>query len=152
MRPDPQDILGFRGTADGAARPNVLINAGGAISGGAQTHLLAVAEELGRGGDRGLRWEALVPPALADAVGAAAGGALAVREQGIGSPLRRIAWEQARLSRLWSRTGADVLVSVANFGPLTRSRAHVLVAGNALYFADVRVRGRRGLRIRGEAV
>jgi len=152
VRPDVADILGAPKALRPSVRKRVLVNAGGAISGGAQTHLLALAEELGRGGDRGLRWDALVPPSLADAVAAATRGAMSVWPQRIASPSRRIAWEQLRLPRVCARTGADVLVSLANFGPLTRSRAHVLVAGNALYFADVRVRGRRGLRIRGEGM
>ena len=75
-----------------------------------------------------------------------------MRPQRIVSPVGRIAWEQAVLPRVWKRSGAGVLLSVANFAPLRRGRHQVLIAGNALYFADVRVRGRRGARIRAEAV
>jgi glycosyltransferase involved in cell wall biosynthesis len=147
---DPQDIL-----AAGAGRSDrlrVLVNAGGAISGGAQTHLLAVAEEIGRGGDRGLSWEVIAPAALAAAARDAGGGALEVRAQRISSPIGRIAWEQAVLPAVWRRGGADVLLSVANFAPVARSARQVVVAGNALYFADVGLRGRRGARVRAEAV
>jgi glycosyltransferase involved in cell wall biosynthesis len=148
----PEQILELGTRAAGSAGPHVLVNAGGAISGGAQTHLVAVAEELGRNGDRGLRWEALIPADLAQTVEAASAGAMATRAQPINSPVRRIAWEQVSLPRVWRRSGADVLLSVANFTPLALSRGQVLVAGNALYFADVRVRGWRGARIAAEGI
>jgi glycosyltransferase involved in cell wall biosynthesis len=130
----------------------VLVNAGGAISGGAQTHLLALADELGRNGDRELRWEAIVPADLVEAVAAAAGNAMQVRSQPVASPLRRILWEQVVLPRVWRRSGAGVLLSLTNFTPLALSRGQVLVAGNALYFTPVSVSGRRGSRIRAEGV
>jgi glycosyltransferase involved in cell wall biosynthesis len=148
----PEEILELGERGAGSRGPHVLVNAGGAISGGGQTHLLALAEELGRNGDRGLRWEALVPGDLAEAVEDAAGRAMSVHRQRISSPLRRIFWEQVFLPGAWRRRGAHVLVNVANFTPLALSRGQVLVAGNALYFADVRVRGWRGARIAAEGI
>ena len=55
-----------------------------------------------------------------------AGEAVAVRPQRIVSPVGRIAWEQAVLPRVWKRSGAGVLLSVANFAPLLRGRDQVL--------------------------
>jgi glycosyltransferase involved in cell wall biosynthesis len=145
----PEEILE---TGAGGPGARVLVYAGGAISGGAQTHLLSVAEELGRNGDRGMEWEAIVPAGLVGAVAALAGDAMRVRPQAATSAVRRIAWEQVALPRVWRRGGADVLLSLANFTPLSLSRGQVLVAGNALYFAGVPVRGWRRTRIAAETV
>jgi glycosyltransferase involved in cell wall biosynthesis len=131
-------------------RPAVLVNAGGSESGGGRTYVLAVTDELRRGGDRGMRWEFLVQSDLAEVLEARGPGPVRLRRQRISSPLLRILWEQITLPRRWSSTDGCVLVSAANFGPLARRRGHVLLARNALYFSEVDVSGLRGLRLRIE--
>jgi glycosyltransferase involved in cell wall biosynthesis len=130
-------------------KATVLANAGGCSSGGARTYVIALVDELERGGDRGLNWEFLVHPDLASSIAPSGAGNVRIRAQTTRSPLKRILWEQLVLPWRARRRGASspVLLSVANFGPLSRRSRHVLIAHNALYFSDFRVGGPRGVRL-----
>jgi glycosyltransferase involved in cell wall biosynthesis len=125
----------------------VLVNAAGSRSGGGRVYVLALIEELSRGGDRGLEWEFIIDPALAGLIARPCG--VRVEERPSQSVLRRIAWEQLALP-IRARRRFDVLVSGANFGPLAYRRRHVLLQRNSLYFADAAFAGLAGLRIRLE--
>jgi glycosyltransferase involved in cell wall biosynthesis len=125
-----------------------LVNASGLDSGGSRTLGIALVEELRRGGDRGVRWEVLVQPPLAEQIGDDQTPGVSLTVRSFRSPARRVLWEQTQLPVIASR--ADVLVSLGNFGPLILHRKHLLVAHNAVYFAPVAFSGRRGLRLRIE--
>jgi glycosyltransferase involved in cell wall biosynthesis len=131
-------------------KPRVLVNGGGSRVGGSGTYLLAVAEEIGRTGDRGLAWEFLTQPDLARLIHDRVPEAVSVRDQPIASTTRRILWEQLHLGRGLGGPGS-VLLTVGNFGPLLRRDRYVLLAQNALHFVDVEVKGAWGARLRVES-
>jgi glycosyltransferase involved in cell wall biosynthesis len=129
---------------------HVLVNATGSNSGGGQTYVLALAQELSRGGSRGLDWEILVQPALAEAVADFGFRSFRLVRRPKWSPVRRMIWEQSLLP-LRARNARTVLLSLANYGPLIRRNRHVLLTRNALHFADGGLSGMNGARLRIES-
>lgn len=133
------------------SRPTVLMNAVGSTSGGGRTYTLALARELERGGDRGLRWELIASPDVAPYIAHFSPTVVRVRVRRFASPVHRTLWEDTALpERLWRQPDC-VLVSAGNFGPPIRRR-HIVVAQNALHFTDHGVAGTWGSRLRVEAV
>lgn len=131
--------------------PSVLVAAGGLNVGGGRTYAVALADELERGGPRGLRWEFLVQPELGEVLAKRSPSHIRLRAHRMASPVARMAWEQLVAPFDPAIASADVLVSAANFGPLARRHGHVLLAHNALHFTDGRIRGRQGFRMRCES-
>ncbi len=130
----------------------MLVNGGGAVSGGAKTLMIALTRELGRGGDRGLDWEFLVPPELVEIVRPGTPAGVTVTPQVIRSPVKRILWEQVALVRGGGDRPHDVLFSAFNFGPLLRRHRHVLLTFNALHFAEAEMPQPIGRRARFEGM
>jgi glycosyltransferase involved in cell wall biosynthesis len=133
-----------------APRMRVVVNAGGLLSGGGNTIVHALLDELSEGGDRGVDWVFIVAESVIEDRDPAEELPARLVPQGA-SPVRRIAWEQLALGRLERNGIPHVLVSAANFGPLVRSRRHVLMLHNRLHFDRPHLRGRRGLRLRVES-
>lgn len=131
-------------------KPRVFVNAGGSVSSGGKVYLLGLVDELAEGGDRGLKWEFLVPQRVFDLMGKFT-SQIQVTPQPIGSASARIVWEQTLLPLVREVRQADVLVSAANFGPLVRRDRHILLAHNVLYFLPAELRGRKGLRLAVQA-
>jgi glycosyltransferase involved in cell wall biosynthesis len=131
-------LIRARATPASGPRRRILINAGGICSGGGLTYVLALAEELRRGGDRGLSWTLLVHPEVAARVGDPASGArVQVVVQPTPRPLLRAGWEQAVLPWHLFRWQWDVVVNAGNFAPLLAPKSrNILLAQNALYFAE----------------
>jgi glycosyltransferase involved in cell wall biosynthesis len=123
----------------------VHVHAGGTEGGGGATYVLALARELARDGDRGLRWRFGATMALAGLLSRAG---VEVVELPALPAWQRALWEQAVLAR---RNGATLLAAT-NFGPLARRAGYVLVAHNALYFADLPFSGSGRRRLRAEAL
>jgi glycosyltransferase involved in cell wall biosynthesis len=122
----------------------VHVHGGGIEHGGGATYLLSLAQELARGGDRGLRWRFGASPELAEML-ASAGAEVAILPA---LPAwRRALWEQAALGREKTYT----LLAAGNFGPLARSSGYLLLAQNALYFSEVPFTGPGKTRVRLEA-
>jgi len=126
----------------------VTILGGGAGAGGGGTYLLAVAEELARGGTRGIGWSITAQPALASLLAGAAPDGVRVIEQPPEAPAPRLVREQLPGH---SSTSTGVLVAAGNFVPLMRRGPSVLLAQNALHFTPVEYGGRRGARLRLES-
>jgi glycosyltransferase involved in cell wall biosynthesis len=126
-------------------RPRVFVNAGGSVSGGGKVYVLALIDELERGGDRGLDWEFIVPQRLTNLIGHTA--RVRFRPQTIASGAWRFLWEQSVLPLSHDLRQADVLISAANFGPLIRRDRHILLARNMLYFQPLTIRGPKGWRV-----
>jgi glycosyltransferase involved in cell wall biosynthesis len=128
-------------------KPRVFVNAGGSVSGGGKVYVLALIDELERGGDRGLQWELLVPQGLSDFIEGGFTDRVRLRRQSIASAPARFLWEQTVLPLTPCVRQADVLVSAANFGPLVRRHRHILLARNILHFEMAKIRGTKGWRI-----
>jgi glycosyltransferase involved in cell wall biosynthesis len=125
----------------------VTILGGGSGGGGGGTYLLAVVQELARGGDRGIRWTVTAQPPLAALLEQRANAGVRVLRQPVASPARRLVSEQLGAC---DGSAAQVLVAAGNFVPLLRRGPSVLLAQNALHFAPVAYGGRRGARLRLE--
>lgn len=126
---------------------SVIILGGGAGTGGGGTYLLAVVEELARGGDRGISWAVSAQPPLTSTLDEGAPPGVRVIQQAPETAAIRLLREQLP-SRL--REPADVLVAAGNFIPLLRRAPSVLIAQNALHFTKAGFGGRRGARIKLE--
>jgi glycosyltransferase involved in cell wall biosynthesis len=132
-------------------KARVFVNAGGSVSGGGKVYVLALIDELERGGDRGLDWEFLVPDRLRKLIEDEFGGRVRLKAQPIASAAGRFLWEQTVLPMTRDVRGADVLVSAANFGPLVRRNRHILLARNMLHFEPAEIRGLKGWRVAVQA-
>lgn len=132
-------------------KPRVFVNAGGSVSGGGRVYLLALIDELERGGDRGLDWEFLVPRGLTEVIEREFAGRVQLRPQPIASASLRFVWEQTVLPLARDVRNADVLVSAANFAPLLRRRPHILLARNLLHFERAEIGGHKGRRVAVQA-
>ena len=126
---------------------HVMVNAAGLRSGGGRTYLIALAEELSRGGTRDLRWTLLAPADIPLEPRVYSRERLEIRPQPTVSPIRRTLWDQVVLPRVAADERADVLVSAGNFAPLRVGCPRVLIAHDARYFSSLRIRGRAGLRM-----
>jgi len=125
----------------------VTILGGGAGGGGGGTYLLAIAEELARGGERGISWSMTAQPPLACTLEGCVPRGVRVIEQPRQAPAARLLREQLSLR---AQEPTDVLVAAGNFTPLLRRAPCVLIAQNALHFTPVGYGGRQGARIRVE--
>ncbi|MEK6274451.1 MAG: glycosyltransferase [Actinomycetota bacterium] len=132
-------------------KPRVFVNAGGSVSGGGKVYVLALIDELERGGDRGIDWEFLVPQAVTNLIQEEFAGRVRLRPQPIASAPARFLWEQTVLPLARDVRRADVLVSAANFGPLVRRHRHILLARNMLHFEPAKIRGPKGWRVAVQA-
>jgi glycosyltransferase involved in cell wall biosynthesis len=132
-------------------KPRVFVNAGGSVSGGGKVYVLALIDELERGGDRRLDWEFLVPQSVAGLIEEEFEGRVRLRPQRIASASSRFLWEQMVLPLTRDLRRADVLVSAANFGPLVRRDRHIVLARNMLHFEPAKIRGPRGWRVNVQA-
>jgi glycosyltransferase involved in cell wall biosynthesis len=132
-------------------KPHVFVNAGGSVSGGGKVYVLALIEELERGGNRDLDWQFLIPQGLTSVIEAEFTGRFRLRPQPIESGPARFIWEQTVLPVTRDVRRADVLVSAANFGPLVRRHRHILLARNMLHFEPAEIRGPKGRRVAVQA-
>ena len=114
-------------------------------------YVLALIDELERGGDRGVEWEFLVPPRLINVMQKEFAGRVRLKPQPIAQAPARFLWEQTVLPLSADVRRADVLVSAANFGPLFRRDRHILLARNMLHFEPATIRGSKGLRVSVQA-
>jgi glycosyltransferase involved in cell wall biosynthesis len=126
--------------------PRVLVNAAGSTSGGGKTYVLAFLRELRDGGARGIDWEWIVEPEVAEHLGARWTASVSVVSRPPDPVAARLLWEQLSLVRYAARGGFDVLVSAANFGPLARHERTIVVAANALHFDEMTIKGNRRYR------
>lgn len=131
----------------------LLIHAAGIACGGGLRHVTgfipALAEELARRRWRAwitLRAEVMEALPLVDAAVELVG----LRQSLAGSAAARLAIDQAWVPALAHRHRADVVVSLANFGPLAPGRPHVVFQTNATYFEPdlvTRASGKARVRI-----
>lgn len=114
------------------AMPTVLINAVGARTGGAVTHLHAVVPRLRNFPE--YQFVVYVNEEVQDRLPPPPPN-VSLRPLVLGAGLRRWIWDQTRLPRLATSGGADVLLSLLNHGPRSPRVPQVILQANATYFS-----------------
>jgi len=79
----------------------------------------------------------LVPPGLANSLGELSPNIRVITTRaGLGSPWKRLLWDQLVLRQIVKEQMADVLVSASDFGMFYPPCREILMIGNSLYFSS----------------
>lgn len=115
--------------------PTILVNAVGARTGGAVTHLQAVLPRLESYTE--FRFIAHLNAEIRDQLVEPAGKNVELHLVKLGAGLRRGLWDQVGLPRLAATAKADLILSLLNHGPVRPRTRQIILQRNPTYFSRV---------------